>query len=114
MKRSFWGKQFWGKEDTESLFDILAHDISLTSGLVVAVDTVITTDGWSSAEIFVRRGGTQAELRSLLQRLEIPIEKIEGKRFFHSTRFEYAADLDRIASVVRDVVGKLAKSDGAA
>jgi len=114
VKRRFWGKQFWGKEDTESLFDILAHDISLTSGLVIAVDTVITTGGWSSAEIFVRRGGTQAELRSLLQRLEIPIEKIEGKRFFHSTRFEYAADLDRIARVVRDIVDRLAKSDGTA
>ena len=115
VKRSFWGKQFWGKEDTGSLFDVLGHDISLASGLVVTVDTVITTNGWSSAEIFVRsRGGTQTELQNLLQRLEIPIQKIEGKRFIHPTRFEYAADLDRIARVVREVVDKLAKSDGTA
>ena len=118
VKRSFWGKQFWGrkgKEDTGSLFDILAHDISLASGLVVVVDTVITTDGWSSAQIFVRgRDDRQAELRNLLERLKIPIKKIERKRLIHPDHFEYAEDLDRIALVVQDVVGKLAKSDGAA
>ena len=114
VERSFWGKQFWGQKHTGSLFDILAHDISLTSGLVVAVDTLITTSGWSSAEIFVRRGGKQSELQNLLQRLEIPIQKIDGKRLVHPTRFEFAADLDRIARVVRDVVDKLAKGDGTA
>ena len=111
VERSFWGKQFWGQKHTGSLFDILAHDISLTSGLVVAVDTVITISGWSSAEIFVRRGGKQSELQNLLQRLEIPIQKIDGKRLIHPTRFEFPADLDRIAAVVRKVVRELAESD---
>ena len=114
VERSFWGKQFWGQKHTGSLFDILAHDISLTSGLVVAVDTVVTTSGWSSAEIFVRRGGKQSELQNLLQRLEIPIQKIDGKRLIHPTHFDIAADLDRIAAVVQDVVRKLADSDGVA
>ena len=111
VKRKFWGKQFWGQEDPGSLFDILAHDISLASGLVVAVDTAITTRGWSSAEIFVRRGGNQADLRNLLQRLKIPFQKIEGKRLIHGTHFEYAADFGQIARVVEDVVRKLATSD---
>ena len=114
VNRSFWGKQFWGKEDTESLFDILAHHISLASGLVVTVDTLITTSGWSSAEIFVRRGGKQSELQNLLQRLKIPFQKIDGKRLIHPDRFEYGADLNRIAAVVRCVVRKLAESDEAA
>ena len=113
VKRRFWGKQFWGQEDPGSLFDIVAHDISLASGLVVAVDTAITTSGWSSAEIFVRRGGNQAELRKLLQRLEIPFQKIEGKRLIHGTQFEHSAEIGRIAKVVEDVVRKLASSDSA-
>ena len=115
VERKFWGGQFWGKEDNGSLFDMLVHDISLASGLVVGVDTVITTSGWSSAQIFVRRGGNKAdlELRNLLQRLKIPIQKIKGKRLIHPTHCEYGADFGRIAEVVEDVVRKLATSDGA-
>ena len=100
----------WRKKD--ELFDILGHHISLASDLEVAVDTFISPGGWEIT--FHARIGTNEELEKLLQRLEIPFQNIDGKRLIHPTRFEYAADLDRIARVVREVVDKLAKSDGTA
>lgn len=100
----------WRKRD--ELFDILGHHIRLASGLVVAVDTFISPGGWTITSH--ARVGTKEELQNLLRRLEIPIEEIDRNRFVHLTDPKYAADLDRIASVVRDVVDKIAKSDGAA
>ena len=109
------GAYSWGKEDPGSLLDTLAHNIRLASDRVVVVDTVITTSGWSSAEIFVRGRDRQAlpQLHNLLQRLKIPFQKIEGRRFIHPARFPYAADLKPVAKVVEDIVRKLATSDSA-
>jgi len=100
----------WRKKD--ELFDILGHHIRLASGLVVAVDTFISPGGCRITSH--ARVGTKEELQILLRRLEIPIKETDGNRFVHLTDRKYAADLDRIALVVQDVVGKLAKSDGAA
>ena len=100
----------WRKKD--ELFDILGHHIRLASDLEVAVDTFISPGGWKIT--FHARIGTNEELEKLLQRLKIPFQKIDGKRLIHLDRFEYGADLDRIARIVRDVVDKLAKSDGTA
>ena len=97
----------WRKKD--ELFDILGHHIRLASDLEVAVDTFISPDGWKIT--FHARIGTNEELAKLLQRLEIPFQKEDGKRLIHPNRFEYAEDLNRIAPVVRKVVRKLAESD---
>ena len=97
----------WRKKD--ELFDILGHHIRLASDLEVAVDTFISPDGWKIT--FHARIGTNEELEKLLQRLEIPFQKEDGKRLIHPNRFEYAEDLNRIAPVVRKVVRKLAESD---
>lgn len=95
----------WKYREPERLFDTLVHDITLTSGLVVAVDTVVSPSGWT-VEIFVREGGDSAELQNLLQRLDISFE--EGERFI-CERFEYAETLDQIHPFVRDVVRRLAQ-----
>ena len=103
----------WREKD--KLYDILGHHISLASGLVVAVDTFISPGGWEITFHVRRVGtGTQEELRKLLQRLEIPLNGERGERIIHQARFEYAADMDRIAEVVKCVVCKLAKSEGSA
>ena len=95
----------WKYRESERLFDILVHDITLASGLVVAVDTVISPSGWE-VQIFARKGDN-AELQNLLQRLDIPLE--EGKRFICRQRFEYAANLDEIHRFVQDIVYSLAQ-----
>ena len=86
------------------LFDILVHNITLVSGLVVAVDTVISPSGWT-VEIFARNGNN-AEVRNRLQRLDIPFE--EGERFICG-HFEYTNNLDQIHPFVRDIVCRLAQ-----
>ena len=107
-------KQILWRDD--GLFDILGHNITLSSfdGKVV-VDTVISPGGWE-IHFFVRghRDRDRAELRKLLERLGIPFDDDEkSKRYILKERFNYAKDLGQIASEVRKVVHKLATSDGA-
>ena len=100
----------------EGLFDILGHHIRLSSfERKVVVDTCIDPSGWT-VWICVKRGSDQdrAELQKLLERLDIPCKEGKGSKcFILNQHFKYGDDLDRIHPVVRDVVHKLATSNGA-
>lgn len=118
-----------GEEPKVDLYSVLAHDIghpSLYNSVVV--ETVIHPGGWN-VQIWLRnvqRGGEpnrgpvdgqQKELRNLLNREGITLEDDTGVGYGRGTRFifarfDYFADIDEVALAVRDVVKKLATSEG--
>ena len=118
----FWGAHIWGGGDQESsLYDALGYYIKLASfeSNKVVVSAHIDPSGWG-IQIYLRnrkKGSHQAKLRNLLDKLKIPAapakEKEENTKFLHSKCFDFAESLDQIHPVVRDVVRKLATSDGA-
>ena len=99
------------------LKDILAHHIKLSSfENSVVVDTVIRPKGWK-VHSFVHNGDDRAreKLRKLLQRLDISFCEDEGSKDFIlivKPPFKYEEDLGQIHPVVREIVVKLAGSDG--
>lgn len=95
---------------------MLVHDISHHSfDNKIAIDTVLSPQGWEIL-FFVRnsRSEERARLQELLQQLNVQFEEKEdqrykGIRFAHTQHFNYAADLNQVAEVVRDVVSRLTR-----
>jgi hypothetical protein len=93
--------------DRMSLFDDLAHDITVSEDLTVIVDTYIDPSGWY-IDIWPYKSDP-SKLRDLLERLEIPFEPgEEPKHFDYRDGFEFSENLDRIREVVQDLVDKIA------
>jgi hypothetical protein len=95
------------------VFDILVHEIEYSSDYKVAIDTQVNPRGWK-IQIFPRESDSVklAKLETLLQNLGVdcePDEEQGDRRFLLKKRFDYAADLNELAEVVRDVVSKLAQ-----
>lgn len=90
------------------LVDILYHDIRASENLLVTVEAVVTPQGWQ-IEIW-RRKGNRSELRSLLQELEIQFEERPEHRkcFISPERFDYDENLDKVRSVLRELINKIA------
>lgn len=101
--------------DRTSLFDDLVHDIQISKDLVVAIDTIISPNGWET-HIWPRKGDS-SNLSDVLQSLRIPLENEmrlfrNQLRFVHSQRFAYDEDLSVIAPVVQDLVEMLSSCSG--
>ena len=93
--------------DRMSLFDDLAHDITVSEDLTVIVDTFIDPSGWY-INIWPYKGDP-SKLRNLLERLEIPFQPgEEPKTFDYRDAFAFNVNLDRIREVVQALVDKLA------
>ena len=111
--------QFLWRSGAYPLLDVLVYDITIANDLVhnvklpfvVAVDTIVSPEGWR-IELFPRHDernpDRQAELRNLLQNLNIPFE--EGERLIVWTCPQYGRDLNLIAQTVREVVIQLANT----
>ena len=107
----------WLFRERESLSDTLVHTIGLASGLTVVVDTIVSPGGWE-VRMFPRPGRSdpvkREELKNLLQSLDIPHKNAENNGdFIYPADLKYGVSLGQIHPVVRDVVHKLATSDGA-
>lgn len=89
--------------------DIVVHDVALKSGLVVAVDTILSASGWE-VQFFARRGGTASDVCSLLDRLGV--DYLERPRLIWTTHFPYEQDLGRVAEEVSRLIRSIATSDG--
>ena len=89
------------------LFDDLAHDITISEDLTAKVDTVIEPGGWY-INIWAYKSDPE-KLRMVLERLQIPFEReSDPKHFNYPERFDYSENLDRVRSVVQDLVDRLA------
>ena len=111
-------KQFlWPVKLTKGLElqDILAHHIEFSSfEKPIGVDTVIRAKGWEIQFWVDGDDRAREELRKLLQRLDLRFDEDKGSKcFILNQRFKYGDDLGQIHPVVRDVVHKLATSNGA-
>jgi hypothetical protein len=100
----------WPWRDRGRLLDVLVHEIKLSSGLLVRIDTIIRPKGWEIQIYLPSRSGNRSELCALLQRLEISCEEPSGKeeRFTLPTRFEYSEKLDSIQSALQQLIVRLA------
>ncbi len=94
---------FW--RERTNLYDILIHNIQVSEGLLVSIDTDISPRGWG-IYIWPRRGDI-SRLRELLQHLKISSEQ-HGNGFAHPDSFAYSENLERVASTVQVLVDKIA------
>lgn len=106
--------QFFWREGT-SLYDDLGHNIRVSEDLLVAIDTLIDSRGWET-HIWPREG-SPSDLREVLRGSEISVEGDSHlfrnqSRFVYSQRFDYDEDLNVIATVVRELVEKIAAHSG--
>ena len=112
-------QSLWRSGD-DPLVDILVHDITIAENLVqknvnlpfvVAVDTIISPEGWR-IELFPRQNrqkpARQTALRNLLQNLNIPFEG--GGRLTVWTCPQYGRDLNLVAQTVGEIVLQLANA----
>lgn len=106
-------QRLWrGKESPFA--DFLVHDITHPSfANKIAIDTVLSPKGWE-IQFFMRnsKADERVKLQELLQQLNVQFEEREdrrykGTRFTHMQHFNYAADLNQVAEVVRGVLFKL-------
>lgn len=89
-----------------SLFDTLAHDITLYRGLTAVVDTYVEPGGWY---IYIWASkGDPSTLQGLLERLEMPFERESHEDFRHHETFGFSEDLNRVSYAVQGAVDKLA------
>lgn len=100
-------KQFFWREPN-GLADCLAHEVQVAPNLKVAVDTVLSPAGWR-IEIVNRdaRAGT-AEVRDLLNGLNILFEEIEhGQRLLHPDCFDFGASIEDVRSRLQPIIDEL-------
>jgi len=100
-------KQWFWREGPE-LSDYLVHDIKVSDRLPIAIDTVLTTNGWE-IQLLVRSGGDQLALEKLLVKLGVPYEKRE--RLIYSERFDYKEPLENVATHLQQIIYKICEID---
>lgn len=98
----------WKYREKNGLFDVLVHDITLLQGFVIAIDTVVSFDGWR-IEVFPRKKIHDQKTQDLLQTLDLQAKEQKG-RYMLPRRFAYTTDLGKIAQDVQDVVDKISGS----
>lgn len=96
---------FWRQET--SLLDVLVHDIRVAPDLPIYVDTTVFPSGWELSFGLRNASGPQPRLSELLRRLDIAVDG----DLVHA-RFDYDENLERIAPVVQDLVGRFAAAEG--
>lgn len=102
--------------DTVAMSDNLYYKIRVAQDLLVGIDTRISPHGWE-IQIFARDRGDPSKLREILNHLGIPFEErerlvhpnLETGRFIHQ-HFAYNEKLNRIRSVLQNLIDKLATS----
>ena len=100
-------KQWYYRKEQE-LYDTLVYDIYLAVDFVIAVDCVLSTEGWV-IWAHDRKGNLQRVLE-LFDSLQIPVKaNFKGKqRLAHPTVYPYREPLDTIQGVVQDWINRIA------
>ena len=100
----------WKYRQPFGLYDILVHEVEVTQGFKIIVDTVLSPSGWS-VKVFRRGRPHDRTTQDLLKHLQIQVEKEKKSgRYALPVRFEYTADLPTIAEEVSEIVCKIAGS----
>ena len=68
----------WKYREKNDLFDILGHYVKLPRELVIAVDTIVSHEGWK-IEIYPRKNIPYKELGELLRSLNVDVGAEEGE-----------------------------------
>ena len=98
----------WYYRKERALLDVLVHDIYLPNSFVVAIDCVLTAEGWTIAG-YDRRGDLESA-RSLFNSLQIPLREgfNSGNRLEHTTTYPYNEPLTTIQAVAQEWIDKIA------
>jgi hypothetical protein len=103
----------WSPNPNVSLVHFLQHRVRIDGECYVVVEPVISPGGWQ-IRIFSRGPQDRPKLQDVRNEvrdeLEIPPEN-EGP-FIHPRRFDYDADLSRVAAAVREILDKISRSVG--
>jgi hypothetical protein len=106
-------KQWFFTSSDADFFYILVHDIALSNGMIIAVDTTVTASGWK-IEIFIRKNGSKKILQKILSNDKIDcidIEREYGHRFVYKTRFDYFEKQEVIQKHLQNILDKISKAD---
>jgi PD-(D/E)XK nuclease superfamily protein len=107
----------WRQREWESLEDTLMHDVTRSDGLTIAIDTVVTPDGWK-VQIFSRQSenpdisadlanSIKAKVEKLLKKAAFDIKVGELKRFELINSFPYEAKYVVIAETLNRLIARL-------
>ncbi|MBD2033626.1 PD-(D/E)XK nuclease family protein [Leptolyngbya sp. FACHB-321] len=98
----------WYYRKERALLDVLVHDIYLPNSFVVAIDCVLTVEGWKIAG-YDRKGDLESA-RTLFNNLQIPLKQNSnsGDRLEHITTYPYKEPLTTIQAVTQEWIDKIA------
>jgi hypothetical protein len=89
---------------TVELYHAFYHDVYTDEKRRIGIDTLVSPSGWE-INMFPRPGTTRREVEDLLEELGIEFEN--DWCCIYPVGFGYGEDLNRIAPVVREIVGKI-------
>lgn len=95
----------WFYRETNALFDILVHDINISDGTVIAVDTMLSPSGWKVG-VF-SRGNKIEHVKRMLDRLEIKYDFDAESGRCVVQKYELNEPLERISEYLHDLIHKL-------
>lgn len=102
-------KQWYARRGQE-LFNCLVHDLYLADDCVIAIDCVLSAEGWRI--LAFNRKGSLEQVRSLFNALQIPYKEAfnDGERIQHPQQYAYNEPLTTIQAIAQDWIDRIANS----